>query len=259
MTSSVLMMDEDSSRRRSAAIYSATILVSLAGHWLLVGGLSTAAHNAPRKPRISEVAVVRSVVEVPPEPPPPTPQPIQEKTKRPPPPKDMTLQTPPPEQTPPPNTNEPPAAEPAKPVFGISMSSTVSGNSGFSMRVGNTTMKDPDKERVAPEDVKPYAAPKEKYVPVYSLSQPPKPTGECREPYPQAARDAKVQGRIKLDVEIRTDGTVGEVTPLNTLGYGLEDTAVRALKKCKFKPGNDGTQNVATRITYFYTFSYEQE
>ncbi len=170
------------------------------------------------------------------------------------------MKVPPQEQTPPPpNTSETPSAEPAKPVFGISMSSTVSGNSGFSMRVGNTTMKDPDKEKVTPGDIRPYAAPDKTFVPVYSLSQPPKPLGECREPYPQAARDAKVQGRIKLDVEINADGTVGEVTPLNTLGYGLEETAVRALKKCKFKPGNDGTANVATRITYFYTFSYEAE
>jgi protein TonB len=125
------------------------------------------------------------------------------------------------------------------------------------MRVGNTTMKDPDTERLTPADVKPYTAPAEKFVPVYALASPPAQVGDCREAYPEAARSARIQGRIKLDVLVRADGSVGEVTPLNKLGYGLEETAVRALKRCRFRPGHDGTQPVATRITYTYTFTYE--
>jgi hypothetical protein len=65
-------------------------------------------------------------------------------------------------------------------VFGISMSSTVSGNSGFSMRVGNTTMKEPEKEQIDPRDVKPYAGGAPNIVPVYALVQPPKRIGAHR-------------------------------------------------------------------------------
>lgn len=241
-------------------IYVVTILVSVIAHWALVGGLSRAAREAPKKQRVIEMAVL-----APPPPPPtvidtpPVPEPKQDLTKRPPPPRDPKVTPPPPQDTPPPsNTQESPSEEPAKPVFGISMSSTVSGNSGFQVRVGNTTMKEPEKERTKPEDVRPYAG-GSPIVPVYSLAQPPKRMGDCREAYPAAAKAAGVKGSIKLELVILEDGTVGDVKPLNDLGYGTLESAVRVMKKCRFSPGNDGTKAVRTQITYSYTFNYEDE
>lgn len=242
---------------RSVVVYAGTAVLSVIAHMAVAFALSQhPVESLGRRERPVEVELLKAPpppVAV--EPPPPVPKPVEQKTLRPPPPKDAAPVTPPPEQTPPPNETSK-ATEPAAPVFGISMSSTVGpGTSGFKVQVGNTTMADPSAK--ANGEVKPLpAAPG--FVPVYALASPPKPVGECREPYPAEARAAHVQGKVKLDVEIRDDGTVGEVTPLTKLGYGLEDAAVRALKKCKFKPGNDGTKNVATRITYGYTFVYEE-
>lgn len=246
-------------RSRSVLVYAGTAVLSVIAHVTVALALS---RHAPeprvRRERPVEVELITAPpTPAAPEPPPPVPQPVEQKsTPRPPPPKDAPrpLEPPPPEQTPPPNTTST-ATEPAAPVFGISMSSTVGpGTSGFKVQVGNTTMTDPSAKGSG--EVKPLpAAPA--YVPVYALASPPKPLGECREKYPAEARAAHVQGKVKLDVEIRDDGSVGEVTPLTQLGYGLEDAAVRALKKCRFSPGSDGTKNVATRITYSYVFSYD--
>jgi protein TonB len=237
-------------------IYVVTIVVSMLAHWALVGGLSKAAREAPKPARVIEMAVV-----APPPPPPEAvpdpPKPVEEKGKRPPPPTDTQVAARPEE---PPPSNEPaPAEEPPQPVFGISMSSTVSGNSGFSMRVGNTTMKEPEKEQIDPRDVKPYAGGAPNIVPVYALVQPPKRIGECRESYPAAAKAAGIKGTVKLEVTILADGTVAEARPLNDLGYGTVESAVRAMKKCRFTPGSDGKQTVATQITYSYTFNYEDD
>ncbi len=238
-------------------IYVVTIVVSVLGHWALVGGLSKAAREAPKPARVIELAVV-SPPPPPPEPVPEPPKPVEEKAKRPPPPKDLKVPEVKPAEPPPPNEQKA-ADEPPKPVFGISMSSTVSGNSGFSVRVGNTTMKEPEKERTDPRDVKPYAGGAPNIVPVYALAQPPKRIGECREPYPKDAKAAGIKGTVKLEVTILADGSVAEVRALNDLGYGTVDSAVRAMKKCRFTPGSDGKQAVPTQITYSYTFNYEDD
>ncbi|MEZ0314512.1 MAG: energy transducer TonB [Myxococcota bacterium] len=235
-------------------IYVVTIVVSVLAHWALVGGLSKAAREAPKPARVIEMAVVTPpppAPEVVPEP----PKPVEEKAKRPPKPVDVPVAAKP--EEPPPANEQKPAEEPPQPVFGISMSSTVSGNSGFSVRVGNTTMKEPEKDRTDPRDVKPYAGGAPNIVPVHSLSQPPMPKGACPREFPPAARAAGVNGSIKLELLILEDGTVGEARPLNDLGYGTAEAAVRAMKKCAFTPGSDGSKPVRTLIIYKYTFNYE--
>ncbi len=240
-------------------IYVVTIVVSVAVHLALVGGLSRAAREAPRPQRVIEMAVVSPPPPVIPEPVPEPPKPVEEKAKRPPPPKDFKVPEVKPAEPPPPNQEAAPPEEPAKPVFGISMSSTVSGNSGFQVRVGNTTMKEPDKDRTAPKDVKPYAGGAPNIVPLHALSQPPMPKGECPKEYPAEARAAGVRGSVKLELVILEDGSVGEARPLNDLGYGTAEAAVRAMKKCKFSPGSNGGTPVRTMITYKYTFNFEDE
>ena len=166
----------------------------------------------------------------------------------------------PPELPPPPNT-EPPAdavpAEKAKPVFGISMSSVVGpgSGSGFSVRVGNTLMKEPEKELTRPEDVKAYRPP----VPLHKVSKPPRPRGgPCKSPpYPPEAKQLGLEGRVQLEVELRPDGSVGQVKVLAGLGHGLDEAAVEAVRRCPFDPAEVDGEPVATRITYTFTFVIE--
>ena len=88
-------------RRYEASIYSGALLLSLLGHWLLIGGLSSAAKTTPReRSRVLEFEVVE------PEPPPPEPEPEPEKPEPPPPPEpkevDLTKVEVPEEEVPPP-------------------------------------------------------------------------------------------------------------------------------------------------------------
>lgn len=78
-------------------------------------------------------------------------------------------------------------------------------------------------------------------------------------PYPRAAKRASIEGTVKLEVTVGTDGRVLRVRVLKRLGYGLDEAAVRALKRARFKPamGSDGKPMVYT-LRYKYTFRLEQ-
>jgi len=45
-----------------------------------------------------------------------------------------------------------------------------------------------------------------------------------------------VSANVGLSVEVRADGTVGNVTLANNPGFGLDDSAVAAAKKAVFLP-----------------------
>jgi len=61
----------------------------------------------------------------------------------------------------------------------------------------------------------------------------------ARPDYPGDAMRAKVQGRVTLEGVVLPDGTVGEVRVTRSLDrkYGLDDSAVKALKEMRFSPG----------------------
>lgn len=247
-------------KRRDAAIYGSAVLVSFLGHMTFLTGMGAAARRAPPpKPRTIEMAMVRRPPPPPPPPPPsPPPEPPKPRPKvKPPTPKAPEpvvrpkVEPPPP---PPPNTTEPPKPtnKPARPVFGISMSSTV-GASNLAMPVGNTAMMEPGKgPKTAPGDVKPY-----RVVPSHAVSKLPRKLGDCVAAYPADAKQLGIEGKVVLDVEVLPDGRVGEVVIITGLGHGLDEAAQRALKRCKFAPAEVDGQAVGTRIQYVYTFVIE--
>jgi periplasmic protein TonB len=60
--------------------------------------------------------------------------------------------------------------------------------------------------------------------------------------YTEEARAAKLQGTVVLSVEIDPTGTATNFKMVRGLGLGLDEKAVEAVKKWKFKPGEkDGT------------------
>jgi periplasmic protein TonB len=61
----------------------------------------------------------------------------------------------------------------------------------------------------------------------------------ARPDYTAEAMRAKVQGIVKLEAVVQPDGTVGEVRITRSLDrkFGLDDSAVKALKKFRFTPG----------------------
>jgi TonB family protein len=73
--------------------------------------------------------------------------------------------------------------------------------------------------------------------------------------YTPEAKEAKVEGVVTLEAVIRKDGRVTDVTVLNGLGYGLNESAVETVReKWRFKPATLGNQPVSVRATIEVTF-----
>ena len=65
------------------------------------------------------------------------------------------------------------------------------------------------------------------------------PPGLIREVKPQYTEDARrlgVEGDVVLEIVVRADGTVGQVTVLQRLGSGLDQRAVDAVRQWRFSP-----------------------
>jgi len=153
------------------------------------------------------------------------------------------------DEAPPPPNEEPEAAPQRAPlVVGLSMSSTTTGG-GFAAPVGNTLYgKAPER---APAEAKPYSAPR--YTPIYQVDSAPVLVSDFRE-YPKEAQQAGIEGTVTLSITIDTEGSVVNARVLKGPGNGLNEAALEAIRKCKFKPAMKAGQPVSTEIEYRYTF-----
>jgi len=235
-------------------------VASLFVHLGMWGGLTKAARLSPRERRSAiQFAVVEKQA-----PPPAAPKPAEPtppKRKSPPPPVDVpVIKAPMPDLPPPPNTSASDAvpAQQAKPVFGISMSSVVGpgSGSGFAVRVGNTLMKAPEESYTPPSEVKSYRP-----VPLHVVNKMPSSKGgPCRadnRQYPPQAKELGIEGSVKLLMEIRSDGSLGEITVVDGLGYGLDEAAIRIVRNCHWNPAYVGDEPVTTKINYSVLFIVE--
>lgn len=75
--------------------------------------------------------------------------------------------------------------------------------------------------------------------------------------YPDAAKQARVEGAVRLSVLIDTKGQVQEAVILEGPGHGLNETAQEALRKFVFSPAEKDGEKVAVRIVYVYRFRLE--
>jgi protein TonB len=213
-------------------------VVAVFGHLLLWRG---AGHMRPQA-EVARSVVVQVVLKTPPEPvPPPEPEAAPEPTTQP------TRQAPARRramtdaarrETP---KNPPPTERPAAgtdttttPVFGISMESTSSAGTGPALPVGNTLQTKPGHAKVAAADVKPLAAPAQ----AYEVTKMPVPIGDCKgNYYTEEAKQAGVEGTVVLKVLVGEDGRVRDVKIVQGLPHGLTESAVRAVKACRYTIG----------------------
>ena len=76
--------------------------------------------------------------------------------------------------------------------------------------------------------------------------------------YTPEAKAAGIEGTVRVEVTVLTDGTVGEdvtvIQPLDTQ-FGLDDEAVRASKRWLFKPASRDGKPVSSRAVIEQTFS----
>lgn len=70
-----------------------------------------------------------------------------------------------------------------------------------------------------------------------------------RPPYPRRAREMGWQGTVMLRVEVKEDGTVGDVTIRRSSNYAiLDDAAQTAVKGWRFAPSMDGGFSMLTVV-----------
>ena len=96
-------------------------------------------------------------------------------------------------------------------------------------------MKAPEKAFTPPDEVQSYRG-----VPIHQVDKIPKVKREVKAPYPPSARKLKIEGVVLLEVEVRVDGTVGQVYVVEGLGHGLDEASIRALKETLFEPALKG-------------------
>ena len=140
----------------------------------------------------------------------------------------------------------------ARQVFGASRNSLTSSNPavGVEVKAGNTVAKAPDQETLRPEDADSLPIPAEEYL----VSQMPVLIGDFRVPYPPEAKKAGIAGAVILDLLIDPSGSVRQVTLVEGPGFGLNEAAVQAAAKLRFKPARIREQAVAVKIRYAYRF-----
>lgn len=85
----------------------------------------------------------------------------------------------------------------------------------------------------------------------------PVPVRSVKPGYTAAAMDARIEGKVVLDVVVLDDGKVGEVTVKESLDkeYGLDTQAVEATKQWLFKPGTKDGKPVAVRVAMEMVFT----
>jgi TonB family protein len=78
--------------------------------------------------------------------------------------------------------------------------------------------------------------------------------------YAEEARKAKLQGKCVLRLVVGTDGCAHDVRVSHTLGLGLDEKAIEAVKTWKFEPAMQDGKPVAVQINVEVTFRlYEGE
>ena len=158
---------------------------------------------------------------------------------------------------------------PVKPVFGVSKDSLAlgGGTGGITMPVGTTLMKEPDAEITPPRKVpkvavapppppppRPRPRPRPRTYNLTQVTERPRLIKRVVPRYTGRAEDAEVEGVVKLEVIIDTQGRPISVKVLKRLGYGLDQQAVIAVKRCRFSPAKVKGRPVKCRLVIPFRF-----
>lgn len=157
-------------------------------------------------------------------------------------PKSIQMRTPPKAEIP--NKKKP------EPVFGISNDTLrdQTGASTVEIKRGNTIAKEIDQTKALNDDALPI--PTDEYL----VTVMPRLRREVRAAYPEAARAAKVEGPVVIEILIDEYGRVVDAKLISGLGNGLDEAALNAIRQFEFEPAKVQDQKVAVRIRYTYRF-----
>jgi TonB family protein len=86
---------------------------------------------------------------------------------------------------------------------------------------------------------------------------PPRLLTEVRAEYPEALRDAEVQGDVELSVTVEADGHVSSVTVVRAVDEALAQVARRAVEQSRWQPGTRDGVPARASVRYVYSFVLE--
>jgi TonB family protein len=73
--------------------------------------------------------------------------------------------------------------------------------------------------------------------------------------YSDDGRKARIQGTVVLSIIVNADGTVKFENVTRSLGYGLDQKAIEAVRKWKFIAGKKDGKPVPVRVEVLVNFS----
>ena len=73
--------------------------------------------------------------------------------------------------------------------------------------------------------------------------------------YTDAARQNQVQGSVTLRITFLANGSIGSITPVSGLGYGLTEQAIAAARRIQFEPAKSNGQAQTVTKTFQYGFT----
>jgi Gram-negative bacterial TonB protein C-terminal len=71
---------------------------------------------------------------------------------------------------------------------------------------------------------------------------------------PTSIKNFEMNGEVKLNVLINSDGSASDIKPVAELSFGLTEIAIEAIEKFQFQPAIKLGKPVPTRIIFTYTF-----
>lgn len=92
---------------------------------------------------------------------------------------------------------------------------------------------------------------------IHEVTHFPKVSREIKAVYPAQAKEARIDGPVVLDVVIDAEGVVRQVELVSGPGFGLNESAMAALKEFKFQPAFKDSKAVAVQIRYTYRFKLD--
>jgi protein TonB len=84
--------------------------------------------------------------------------------------------------------------------------------------------------------------------------KPPEFLNRVKPVYTPEAERADISATVEASVVFRADGEVGQIEIMRWAGYGLDESAMKAIRELKFKPATRGGRAVSVRAVVKYNF-----
>jgi periplasmic protein TonB len=241
--------------------------IVLVGSILLHIGLALTAKLVPKPDRSQNVSIaVLGEEEAEPEPPKPPPPPPPPPPPEPPKPERVRPTTPPkPVEAETPPDEPPPEAKPKRDLgekfegfedLGLTLDGG-GGEGGIAVPPPSAKGTDPRPQRAAkprPEKPPEKKTLETKRADTCNDETKPKPKTQVAAKYPDEARKAEVEGRVKVKITIDENGKVVDAKIVKGLGFGLDEAAIAAYQQWTFEPATRCGKPVPTTITVAMRF-----